>query len=205
MGAGLRRVTNYDGAISEINDRLQRLRHEPFDHAPGADTDALRDPPRGLLQQAAASRGTVDWSRLDEIRRQTLHPKSAECPARYVIWGLFLTAMYVLAHGCAAPTLEVERDTLARIEPLIVIEDSPARPRSLLLDEGAGGLDATQYGRTEWPSAYRDDFSGEFGAYREYFFDQQGAYGIGGYGGAGGFGGFTVRRFQSNRVGAFSR
>lgn len=72
----------------------------------------------------------------------------------------------------------------------------------LLAGDGVEPL-ALQLGRSDWPSAQRDEFGGERGTYYELFYDVQGSP----WGGSGaGWGSGSVwRRFRSDRVGSFAR
>ncbi|MCK6484013.1 MAG: hypothetical protein HUU22_10245 [Phycisphaerae bacterium] len=111
--------------------------------------------------------------------------------------GLAAVGLLLLA-GCA------QSEGRRFADPTESSRATAVRSASVLLAgaDGVGPL-ALQLGRSDWPSAHRDQFGGERGSYYELFYDVQGSP----WGGTGvGWGGGSVwRRFRSDRVGSFER
>ena len=112
--------------------------------------------------------------------------------------GRLLTALTLAAlGGCAArertpPGLPADR----------MMQAVSAR-RSLLLGGDVGFDDgAVEMGRSDWPAAYRDDYSGETLSYYERYYDVQASPAYNFYWGGGGY---TVQQFRSDRFGGYRR
>ena len=204
-------LTENGAGLLRVNQRLERLRRGTYAAASRSRGNTLRTESRGLLREMPVAPRTDGWSRMKEIREQVVVKKPTESPVRLVIWALFIAAMYVLSNGCAPANSRVDQELtmLEETHGTAAAQAAPAtggwgRAPGMLLFRGEENDYAESIGRLPWPSAYRDDFGGELGAYREVFLDIQGGFGGFGYGGYG-YGGYTQRRFQSNRVGAYSR
>jgi hypothetical protein len=102
--------------------------------------------------------------------------------------GLLGALLLLMASGCAKP-----------IEPPIVVEPTTV----LLFDPApAGWPDATQIGRSDWPSAAGPVEGPEYGAYQVTIYDWQGGAGWGwGWGGWNNY----MRYFRGYRVGSSVR